>query len=802
MRPPSIARRPSSSALSACGDLASALVGGIVAGPLVLASGLFALAVVGGRTSPTTQTTLTDARRVAGRLAVGVGILTAIEGSHQRQILGALVALAASICTRTIEQQVQNRRMARSGAGERTVLVGSPADVERTARMLARHPEHGFRPVATVTPHGGNPTVLPGGAMVELRTVVAEHGAEHVLLTTPSLERALADAFGRSRPAGVRLSVLPPLAELMTAGAEVVDVRGLPLLTLAPRRAAEGPPWWAKRALDYVAATIGLLVLSPVLVLIAIAIKLDSPGPVLFRQTRVGRDGRTFRMLKFRSMVVDAEARLAELEALNEANGPFFKMTDDPRVTRVGRVLRRFCIDELPQLVNVVAGDMSLVGPRPCLTNELAAAPELFDWRLPLLPGMTGLWQLAGRSWLPVEEGLRLDLTYVEHWSVWLDIQLVLATLVMAAGGTRRPSPTDLEDRAALDRGRYARLVEGDDLRPRIEVCDVSIVVVAHESAADIDRCLQSTRVIRGVSAEVIVVDNASTDGTADLVERAHPEVRVIRKAGRHGFATNCNIGAVAASGRHLLFLNPDAFVTEGAVEELVAFLDAHPQVGAVGPKLVYPNGSRQPSARRFPTVGAALIRRTPLRWVLRRTEVERRHLMLDDDLGSSGPADVDWLLGAAIMIRSATYASMGGMDDRYRLYCEDIDLCRRLHEQGYRVVLVPSAVVGHDLSELTRRRFLTRATLWHARSMARFVRVHGLARPRPVERPIAVPAPPVAAPSAVGPSVTVPSSIALVAPAPEWVHLDLTLATVIDLRDHEHQVEIEIEPAGSPEHG
>jgi lipopolysaccharide/colanic/teichoic acid biosynthesis glycosyltransferase/GT2 family glycosyltransferase len=526
----------------------------------------------------------------------------------------------------------------------------------------------------------------------------------------------------------------------MTTGAEVFDLRGLPLLTLAPRRAPAGPAWVAKRVLDYVAAGVGLLVLSPLLLLIAVLVKLDSRGPVFFRQKRVGRNGRPFEMWKFRSMVADAESRLGELQALNEATGPFFKMERDPRVTRVGRVLRLFCLDELPQLVNVLTGDMSLVGPRPCLATELAAQPELFDWRLPMLPGLTGLWQLAGRSWLPVEEGLRMDLAYLEHWSIWLDLQVILRTIVLAAGGAWRPSPVGIVDGPSLDRSRYLPLVDHDDLA-RAVACDVSIIVVAHESADQIARCLESTRLISDrVSYEVIVVDNDSRDGTADLVAAEFPDVRLLRKRGRHGFATNCNIGAVAAAGRRLLFLNPDAGLTPGSVEALAGHLDVSPEVGAVGPQLVYPDGMPQPSARRFPSVPATVIRRTPLRWALRHSAAERRHLMLDNPYGPSSSTDVDWLLGAALMVRTSVYHELSGMDDGFRLYCEDIDLCWRVHADGWRVALLPSATVVHDLSELTRRRFLTRATLWHFRSMARFVRLHGLGRPRTaVRQPVPV---------------------------------------------------------------
>jgi len=184
-----------------------------------------------------------------------------------------------------------------------------------------------------------------------------------------------------------------------------------------------------------VAAVIVLLVL-PVLLAVAIAVKLDG-GPVLFRQERVGLGGRSFRMMKFRSMVVDAEARLAALHAANEGAGPLFKMRHDPRVTRVGRTLRKYSLDELPQLFNVLGGSMALVGPRPALRREVAAYCAVAARRLEVKPGLTGLWQVSGRSDLSWTESIALDARYVEAWSPWLDLRILARTAgaVLRGGG-------------------------------------------------------------------------------------------------------------------------------------------------------------------------------------------------------------------------------------------------------------------------------------------------------------------------------------------------------------------------------
>jgi len=184
-----------------------------------------------------------------------------------------------------------------------------------------------------------------------------------------------------------------------------------------------------KRSLDLIVALAGLVLLSPLFLLIGLAIKLDSPGPVLFTQPRVGRGGREFTIHKFRSMRQGAEEEKEELADLNETNGPIFKIRDDPRLTRVGRVLRRWSLDELPQLYNVLRGEMSLVGPRPPTRAEVAKYEDWHLKRLAVRAGMTGLWQVSGRSELPFDEMVLLDIYYVENWSPALDAKILLRTV-------------------------------------------------------------------------------------------------------------------------------------------------------------------------------------------------------------------------------------------------------------------------------------------------------------------------------------------------------------------------------------
>jgi exopolysaccharide biosynthesis polyprenyl glycosylphosphotransferase len=226
---------------------------------------------------------------------------------------------------------------------------------------------------------------------------------------------------------GAELLVSSGLAEIGSSRVHVGTVAGTPVFRV------DSPQYGGfrrvlKGALDRSAAAVGLLLLSPVLVVLALLVRCTSRGPAFFLQTRVGRGGRTFRMVKFRSMYVDAEQRLADLIELNENDGHRFKMRNDPRVTPVGRVLRRFSLDELPQLVNIVTGSMSLVGPRPPLPSEVALYDDRTRRRLLVKPGLTGLWQVSGRSDLSWHESVTLDLHYIENWSLSLDIAVLLKT--------------------------------------------------------------------------------------------------------------------------------------------------------------------------------------------------------------------------------------------------------------------------------------------------------------------------------------------------------------------------------------
>jgi exopolysaccharide biosynthesis polyprenyl glycosylphosphotransferase len=238
------------------------------------------------------------------------------------------------------------------------------------------------------------------------------------------------------RDHGVAVDVIPRLFEFLDGVRSLGQVGGLPVLSLGTPRLG-GPSQLAKRGFDVLGASLCLLLMAPAMLAIAIAIKVETRGPVFFRQPRAGRDSTVFELLKFRSMYRDAEERKLEYLASNDvADGVMFKIYEDPRITRVGRFLRRLSLDELPQLINVVRGEMSLVGPRPLILPESEALAE--DWhmrRLQLRPGLTGPWQIYGRSETPFQEMVRLDYQYVAGWSLARDVEILMSTIPAVLSG-------------------------------------------------------------------------------------------------------------------------------------------------------------------------------------------------------------------------------------------------------------------------------------------------------------------------------------------------------------------------------
>jgi len=253
----------------------------------------------------------------------------------------------------------------------------------------------------------------------------------------------------------------------------------------------------------------------------------------------------------------------------------------------------------------------------------------------------------------------------------------------------------------------------------------ISVITVSHNHAAYVDRALSALLPeVDRVGGEVIWIDNRSDDDSADRV-RNYPQVQLFVNRKRRGFSANNNYGMAVARGRYLLLLNPDTEVRSGALQTLIDFMDTHPQVGLCGAKLLFPDGTIQPSARRFPTLSSFIARRTPLRVFLRESTFNQHHLMAD--LDRSLPQEIDWLLGACLCVRRAVLETVGPLDEGFFLYVEDIDWARRIRDNGWQVYYVPEAAIVHHHIAVSDKRFFSRYTWLHFQSMLRYVRKHFL---------------------------------------------------------------------------
>jgi len=317
-------------------------------------------------------------------------------------------------------------RIYRRGFGQTPVLLVGDKEGRTRLRQMMEH-----APGAYVL--AGEVDFGSEGAeayLASVREVLDRTGARGVVLVGAEglPDEELLELIHSVRLRGVPLRVVPGAFALMRGRTILSEGMGVPLLEVH-YPGLDNTQRTLKRVLDVTVSVAGLVLLSPLFLVVALAVRLDSPGPVLFRQKRVGADEKVFVCYMFRTMQEDAEGRQADLEDLNEVEGPAFKIRDDPRVTRVGRLLRRWSIDESPQLVNVLKGEMSLVGPRPLPVRDFLKMEESHKRRLGAVPGMTGYWQTSGRSDLSFEEMVRLDLYYIENWSLSFDLKIILKTL-------------------------------------------------------------------------------------------------------------------------------------------------------------------------------------------------------------------------------------------------------------------------------------------------------------------------------------------------------------------------------------
>lgn len=324
-------------------------------------------------------------------------------------------------------------QLRKQGLGlDRVLIVGADEIGRAVMRNLVARPELGYQVVGFVDDDlskGDLGRFRALGGLESVGSALKAERIDEVIITLPWMyHRTIMGLVRSCEAAGVRARVVPDLFQLSLSRVDFDDMGGIPLMGL---KAAAIPRAGRllKRALDIGLSFVSLLVLAPILALIVVLIRLDSPGPAVFTQRRVGEAGRLFDIFKFRSMQLGAEEQQAQLQELNQASGPLFKIKSDPRLTRMGRFLRRWSLDELPQFINVLRGEMSIVGPRPGLPSEVAQYQAWQRQRLEVPPGITGLWQVSGRSDLSFDEMCLLDVYYIENWSSGLDLNIMMRTI-------------------------------------------------------------------------------------------------------------------------------------------------------------------------------------------------------------------------------------------------------------------------------------------------------------------------------------------------------------------------------------
>jgi exopolysaccharide biosynthesis polyprenyl glycosylphosphotransferase len=385
-----------------------------------------------------------EVRRIvsAGAVAVAgyliVCYLVGAAPAERGWVIGSFVAVSAGLVVERSAARVVFHRLRRRGRSVRRIaIVGSDAHALALHRSFVDDTD-AYDVVGLI----GDVDVMPSdvrmlGGYERAVEILREHDCSGAVVSLASLSRVQVNSVVRAlSDAKMHVALSTSMRDIDVHRLRAQEMDGEVLMYVEPT-VRTGWRMYAKRTLDLVLSSVALMLCLPVLVVIAVLIKLDSPGPVLFRQARVGRDGRLFDMLKLRTMCVDAEARLDELNALNEASGPLFKIRQDPRITRLGRLLRRFSLDEIPQFWNVIRGEMSLVGPRPALDHEVAEWDPELRKRLEVPPGLSGLWQVSGRSDTTFEQYRRLDLYYVDNWTLGHDLRVIAKTIwvVLTARG-------------------------------------------------------------------------------------------------------------------------------------------------------------------------------------------------------------------------------------------------------------------------------------------------------------------------------------------------------------------------------
>ena len=416
------------------------------AAPLITIGWVLTIAALGGYQKSVFGAGTDEFRRIVNSAFVaaaltGIGCyLLRVPLSRGFFVLSIVIGLALLLVGRLVLRHTIRNLRERGSLLHRVLIVGSVAHVDEVASVLARESWLGYDVVGALTPAGSTAQPANGvpvvGSTFDVAQAATKAQADVVFLAGGAVDSAAAlrQIAWELEPTSAQLVVAPSLTDVSPERVRIRPVGGLPLLHLEKPRAAHAAKW-AKRVFDAVGSFWLLVVFSPLILTAAYQIWRHDRGPIFFRQERIGRNGAPFKCWKFRTMVTDAEARLAAVHATQGSEqGVFAKIKDDPRVTRPGRWLRRLSLDELPQLVNVLKGDMSLVGPRPQVAHEVALYDYAMSRRLHVRPGMTGLWQVSGRSDLSLEEAIRLDLYYVDNWSMVQDLSILSRTFGAVVG--------------------------------------------------------------------------------------------------------------------------------------------------------------------------------------------------------------------------------------------------------------------------------------------------------------------------------------------------------------------------------
>jgi exopolysaccharide biosynthesis polyprenyl glycosylphosphotransferase len=378
---------------------------------------------------------------VSGLLLTGTLYLIKAEDIPRSLVILTITLLTVSLSARRfVYRALLYQRFERGMNTRNVIIVGTGAE----AHALRHHLQSirqlgyvfkGFVQVPGVDTQMSGTTGDVLGSLDSLFDHARKHFVDEIFFTSPSERGVIKNVLDQARANGIDLRVVPDMYDGLAWNSTIEYIGQFPTIPLHRGHVPE-VELILKRVLDITVSLIALVLLSPVLFAIAIAVKLDSPGPILYTSERIGKKARVFRCIKFRTMVKDADRRRAEILHMNEREGIIFKMTNDPRITRVGRILRKYSLDELPQFFNVLLGDMSVVGPRPPIASEVRQYNLSHLRRLDVTPGITGLWQVQARQDPSFDSYISLDVAYIENWSVWLDVKIILRTIGVVFAGT------------------------------------------------------------------------------------------------------------------------------------------------------------------------------------------------------------------------------------------------------------------------------------------------------------------------------------------------------------------------------